>query len=107
MTGQDLSIKFIEIAQRCQYIWQSLKKANQNKFISEKMAEQQRIFKPISNQQTFNLIQTATLTASSNKLAMSAVSLSKLATLAVVIPQNQPRLTNVEMTQLRTKNRYF
>ena len=49
-TGQDLPTKLVEVARRCQRIWQLLKEANQNKFISEKMAEQRKTSKPTSNQ---------------------------------------------------------
>ena len=38
-TCQDLPTKLVEVAQHCQRIWQSLKEANQNKFISKKVAE--------------------------------------------------------------------
>ena len=96
-TSQDLPTKLVEVARRCQCIWQSLKKANQNKFISEKMAKQQKTFKPTGNQQTFNLVQAAIPAASSNKSTTSAV----------VVLSSRPRLTDAEMTQLRTENRCF
>ena len=87
-TGQNFSIKFIEMAWYCQHIWQSLKKTNQNKFILGKVAEQQKTFKSTSTQRAFNSVQAAMSASSFSKPTILAVASSKPATSIVVVSQS-------------------